>query len=79
MRLVRKIKTACPICDTMHEVCEYEANTYTTIKDKDIRHLERFCSCIEVDSPYETAFYLPSQIDKNIKKAKSEYRKIYGG
>ena len=77
MRLIRKIKTACPICDTTHEVCEYESYTSTVIKDKDVDHLERFCSCEESDNPYETAFYLPSQVDKNLKVAKTEYRKIY--
>lgn len=78
MRMIRKIKTACPICDTTHEVFEYEGLTYTAIKNKDVEHLERFCSCEESDNPYETAFYLPSQVDKNLKVAKTEYKKIYG-
>lgn len=34
---------------------------------------------MESDNPYETAFYMPTQVDKNLKIAKTEYRKIYGG
>lgn len=76
-KLIKKECRYCPACDKEHEVKVFEREAYTVVKGKQVKYIETYFACENVDND-DKEYTNASMMNENLRRARNEYRKVCG-